>query len=395
MAGTESRGFARFRRRLSRAAVLALLGSFAAACASRTEPPAAQPAAPPQAAAHPTVRDIVARSAGSVVVVRTPRGLGTGFVVDRGVVATNLHVIAGADRILLATPQGKRLQISAIAGLDPAHDLALLSFAAEASPTPLPLRRDTPLMAGDPVVAIGTPQGLALSASTGIISAVRELGPRLTLVQTTAPISPGSSGGPLLDEQGRVVGVTTLISTSGQNLNFAVPVEYLSALLAHSRGSLSLAEFSKLKWEKETRGGGHGNASGAANRPPFPEAVAGFRMGLHAAEAKATCHSHWTVRGNHAECASAPVEVPFAAGPVHLYFSKDQLIAVELLGSSLDDTRTALVSKYGTPDSAARARSGAEQVEWSLRGGTITVRIGRQRIEILYTSQATNVDANY
>lgn len=390
MVGVGSREIARFRRRVSQSAALLALVSSAAGCASSTQPPAAPPATNAEAAGRPTVRDIVARSAGSVVVVRTPLGLGTGFVVDRGIVATNLHVIAGADRILLATSQGKRLQISAISGLDPVHDLALLSFAADASPTPLPLRRDAPLMAGDPVVAIGTPQGLALSVSTGIVSAVRELGPRLTLVQTTAPISPGSSGGPLLDEQGRVVGVTTLISKSGQNLNFAVPVEYLSALLARSRGSISLAEFSKLKWQKEGRGG-HVDAS----RPPFPEAVAGFRIGLSAAEAKGTCRSRWTVRGNHAECSAAPVEVPFAAGPVHLYFSKDQLIAVELLGSSLDNTRTALVSKYGTPDSAARAHSGTEQVEWSLRGGTITVRIGRQRIEILYTSQATDADSNY
>jgi hypothetical protein len=394
MVGVGSREIACFRRQLLRAAALVALGSSAAGCASSTPPPAAPPATHAEAPGHPTVRDIVARSAGSVVVVRTPHGLGTGFVVDRGIVATNLHVIAGADRILLATSEGRRLQISAITGLDPIHDLALLSFAAGASPTPLPLRRDAPLMAGDPVVAIGTPQGLALSVSTGIVSAVRELGPRLTLVQTTAPISPGSSGGPLLDDQGRVVGVTTLISTSGQNLNFAVPVEYLSALLAHSRGSISVAEFSRLKWQKGGHGG-HGAPSGNPNRPAFPEAVAGFRIGLSTAEARGTCRSRWTVRGNHAECGAAPVEVPFAAGPVHLYFSKDQLIAVELLGSSLDDTRTALVTKYGAPDSAARAHTGTEQVEWSLRGGTITVRIGRQRIEILYTSQATSVDSNY
>ena len=386
---------ARLCRWVSRVAALIALGLFAFGCASSTPPKAAEPAPPAEGQARPSVRDIVARSAGSVVVVRTPQGLGTGFVVDRGIVATNLHVIAGANQILLATSKGQRLQISAIAGLDPAHDLALLSFAADASPTPLPLRHDTPLMAGDPVVAIGTPQGLALTASTGIVSAVRELSPRLTLVQTTAPISPGSSGGPLLDEQGRVVGVTTLISRSGQNLNFAVPVEYLSALLAHSRGSLSLAEFSKLRWQKEEPRNGRRDASGAANRPPFPEAVAGFRIGLSTAEAKASCHSRWTVRGGHAECGAAPVGVPFATGPVHLYFSKDQLIAVELLGSSLDDTRTALVSKYGTPESAAPARAGSEQVQWALRGGTITVRVGKQRIEILYTSQATDVESNY
>ena len=405
MAGNVLAATSRFGRALAVAGTVALAS---AGCSKHTVPPATEataavtraPAeAPPKsdASAHPTVRQIVAKSAESVVVVRTPVGLGTGFVVDRGIVATNLHVVAGAEQILLATSAGKRLRISAIVGLDPAHDLALLAFAASNSPSPLPLRRDTPPLAGDPVIAIGTPQGLALSASTGIVSAVREFGPKLTLVQTTAPISPGSSGGPLLDEDGRVVGVTTLISRSGQNLNFAVPVEYLTALLARTSKPLTLAEFSKLRWGRGGKGeqGGDDDLARPANRPSFPDSVAGFRLGASMEDSKAICRGRWRATVNHAECGGAAVELPFARGSVFLYFSRDRLVAVELTGSSLDDTRTALVSKYGPPDGVARARGGRAEAGWQLNGGTIVVNVGKARIEIVYTSQAANVEANY
>jgi hypothetical protein len=395
----ESHGVASVRA-LVIVACVALVSS--PACSRQPRPPAAQAAAsaepaPAAGTPHPTVSQIVAKSAESVVVVRTPIGLGTGFVVDRGIVATNLHVVAGAEQILLATSGGKRLKISAIAGLDPTHDLALLAFSADASPTPLQLRKDAPPVAGDPVIAIGTPQGLALSASTGIVSAVREFGPKLTLVQTTAPISPGSSGGPLLDENGRVIGVTTLIAKTGQNLNFAVPVQYLSTLLGQTAAPITLAEFAKIRWGRHSKDGA-GNDEGVArraNRPSFPDSVAGFRLGEKLEDARASCRSRWRATVNHAECGLAPVELPFSRGSVVLYFSRDHLVAVELTGSSLEDTRTALVSKYGPPDGVARARAGREQAGWALNGGTITVNLGKNRIEILYTAQAPDVEANY
>jgi hypothetical protein len=344
---------------------------------------------------HLTVSQIVAKSAASVVIVRTPIGLGTGFVVDRGVVATNLHVIAGAGQIVLATSGGKNVPISGIAGLDATHDLALLTFPKESSPPPLPLRGDAPPSAGDAVIAIGTPQGLAFTVSTGIVSAVREVGPKLTLVQTTAPISPGSSGGPLLDDGGRVIGVTTLISTRGQNLNFAVPTQYLVALLGQGGPPITLAEFAKLRWGRGPKGG-HGDVDARpANRPPFPESVAGFRVGESMEDAHAACHGRWRATVNHAECGAPPVELPFASGPVLLYFSRDHLVAVELASTSLENTRTALVTKYGPPDGAARTRTGREQVGWRLDGGSITVSLGHGHLEVLYTSQAPDVEANY
>jgi hypothetical protein len=112
-------------------------------------------------------------------------------------------------------------------------------------------------------------------------------------------------------------------------------------------------------------------------------------------EARAACHARWRETVNHAECADAPVEIPFASGAVFLYFSRDHLVAVELASSSLEDTRAALVSKYGPPDGASRTRTGREQVGWRLNGGTITVSLGRGHLEVLYTAQAPEVEANY
>jgi S1-C subfamily serine protease len=375
-------------------AVAAFVGLASFGCASHPPSPPSAPA-PAPSVEHLTVSQVVAKSAASVVIVRTPIGLGTGFVVGRGLVATNLHVVAGAGQIVVATSSGKNVPVSAIAGLDATHDLALLILPKEGSPPPLPLRGDAPPSAGDAVIAIGTPQGLAFTVSTGIVSAVREVGPKLTLVQTTAPISPGSSGGPLLDDGGRVIGVTTLISRSGQNLNFAVPSQYLVALLAQGAAPITLSEFAKLRWARAAKGGRDEGTTRPLNRPPFPDSVAGFRVGESMEDAHAACHAHWRATVNHAECGAAPVELPFASGPVFLYFSRDHLVAVELVSTSLENTRTALVSKYGPADDAARTRTGREQVGWRLNGGTITVSLGRGHLEVLYTSQAPDVEANY
>jgi len=329
-------------------------------------------------------------------VVRTPTGLGTGFVVAPGLVATNLHVIVGSDRIVVAVANGKVLPVSNVAGFDAYHDLALIAVPPETLPPPLPLRESGPLAAGDAVVAIGTPQGLALTASTGIVSAVRQLAPTITLIQTTAPISPGSSGGPLLDDEGRVAAVTTLIARSGQNLNFAVPVTYLSTLLALPRHPLLLADFSKLRWRGPAhRDAGEQAGSGATrpDRPSFPSSVAGFAIGGTVSETKKSCTGHWQSRPNLGDCNKLPVDVPFATGAVRLYFAHERLLAVMLRSASLEDVRTVLGGKYGRPDYAA-AGSGPTTLKWNLKGGTISVH-GDGQLEILYTSEAPTSEANY
>lgn len=375
----------------------------ASGCTPRAvSPPAASVATAPASSQHavapalPTIRDIVAKSATSVVVVRTPIGLGTGFVVERGIVATNLHVVAGADRIAVFVANGKVMLASAVVGFDATHDLALLGVPPETLPPALPLRESGPLAAGDAVVAIGTPQGLALTASTGIVSAVRQVAPTVTLVQTTAPISPGSSGGPLLDDEGRVAGITTLIAKSGQNLNFAVPVSYLSTLLALPRRPLALSDFAKLHWTgppHKNVGERAGSGSSGPERPSFPSAVAGFAIGGTVSETQKSCTSHWQSRPNLGDCSKIPVDVPFATGAVRLYFSKERLVAVMLRATSLDDVRVVLGGKYGRPDYAS-VGSGPTSLKWQLKGGTISVH-GEGHLEVLYTSEPPPSEANY
>lgn len=315
-----------------------------------------------------SVRDIVRLAAKSVVVVRTPYGIGTGFVVEPGVVATNLHVIAGADRMGIAGSDGKARLISAVAAADPEHDLALVAFDPAPSLPPLPLGRGKDLVAGDPVVALGTPGGLALSASSGIVSAVRDVTPTITLVQTTAPISPGSSGGPLLDEGGRVVGVTTLFSKNGQNLNFAVPVEYVTELMEKRGAPLPLAEFAKLRWSGVDGAPARQGPPLTSDRP-FPQSVAGFRMGSRVEDAAEACPSRFQVQkaATAARCGTAAAEVPFAKGPVDLFFVRDRMVGVVLFVTSMREAEQALTHRYGAP-----ARDKARFL-WRLEGGIITL----------------------
>ena len=150
----------------------ALIAASLTGCAKRPASNARAPdegssSAAKSADVHLSVREIVRLAAKSVVVVRTPYGLGTGFVVEPGLVATNLHVIAGADRMGIAGSDGKARLISAVVAADPEHDLALVAFEPTPTLPPLPLGRGKDLVAGDPVVALGTPGGLALSATTG------------------------------------------------------------------------------------------------------------------------------------------------------------------------------------------------------------------------------------
>lgn len=122
---------------------------------------------------------------------------------------------------------GRSEVVSGIANLDAAHDLVLLAVRT-AGVKPLAFGPIPPL--GADVVAIGNPEGYSGTISTGIVSGVRTV--YLTrVVQTTAPISPGSSGGALLNGQGRVVGVTSMGNIQGQNLNFAVVADYVRLLI--------------------------------------------------------------------------------------------------------------------------------------------------------------------
>src|SRR5262249_39744613 len=113
--------------------------------------------------------------------------------------------------------------------LDKAHDLAVVRIDADGLPVLILGRSE--VHAGDPVVAIGHPLGLEDTVSSGLVSAVRRVNESLTVIQISAPIAPGSSGGPLFDDRGEVIGVATALAARGQNLGFGMPVTYLAAAL--------------------------------------------------------------------------------------------------------------------------------------------------------------------
>jgi hypothetical protein len=159
-------------------------------------------------------------------------GLGSGFFVRDGVVATNYHVIDDAKAaVVKLVGKENYLTVTRVIAYDVEADLALLEVSAGYAP-PMDLGDLSLIDVGDTVYAIGNPKGLEGTFSAGNISAIRRArGGHVDFIQITAPISSGSSGGPVLDEHGRVIGVATASMRDGQNLNLAIPVADLINLM--------------------------------------------------------------------------------------------------------------------------------------------------------------------
>jgi len=191
-------------------------------------------------------QELFKRLSPSVVAVETlssedsVKNLGSGVVVAPDLVVTNRHVLTKGVKVSIL--QGRQACRAFVAWIDPDHDLGLLRVyrgepePAQGSPAcalnapPVSLRASPSPAVGERVYAIGTPEGLELTLSEGIISGLREF-ENGHAIQTSAAISPGSSGGGLFDAQGRLVGITTFFLDEGQNLNFALPAEWVQASL--------------------------------------------------------------------------------------------------------------------------------------------------------------------
>jgi len=156
---------------------------------------------------------LYARSKPSVVTIltfdakQTPTGQGSGFVVAKDRVLTNYHVLEGSASATVLFDDGNVAQIKGVAAASIPKDLAIASVDT-GSRQPLPLGNELDLKVGDPLYAIGSPKGLVASLSSGLVSGFREDGGQF-LIQTTAAIAPGSSGGPVFNRQGQVIGVAT------------------------------------------------------------------------------------------------------------------------------------------------------------------------------------------
>ena len=164
----------------------------------------------------------------------TNNSQGSGFFVGDGLIVTNYHVIEGATKgtaKLVGTEQAS--DIEGYIAIDKDRDLAILKVANLYAP-PLPLGDSDIVQVGEVVYAVGNPRGLEGTFSDGIISNIQpdgNSGIRGEVIQMTAPISQGSSGGAVLNSNGEVIGIAASIRKDGQNLNFAIPVNYLKALL--------------------------------------------------------------------------------------------------------------------------------------------------------------------
>lgn len=185
----------------------------------------------------------------AVICVEGPRdegggGQGSGVLVaPDGFALTNSHVVNGRRRLSGVTEEGDRLDAEVI-GDDPHTDLALLRLAARDLPF-AELGDSDALRVGQLVIAVGNPLGFRSTVSTGVVSAIgramRGVGGRLieNIVQHTAPLNPGNSGGPLVDSRGRVAGINTAIIALAQGLGFAVPANtarwVVGELLTHGR----------------------------------------------------------------------------------------------------------------------------------------------------------------
>ena len=185
-------------------------------------------------------------------------GRGTGFIVSEdGILVTNHHVIRNAYRAVAKTESGRQFSVDGVLASDSAKDIVILKLRDAALPS-LRLGNSEKVVSGMKVFVIGSPLGILEGTVTqGIVSAVRN--PPIVnhrLLQIDAAISPGSSGSPVLNETGEVIGVARFFALKGQLLNFAVPVEDVKELLAQARRTNSpdpLAKYAEPEAPPEVR----------------------------------------------------------------------------------------------------------------------------------------------
>ncbi len=181
--------------------------------------------------------DVAAALAPSVVQIESPGGLGSGVIYDdAGHILTAAHVIEGATRVRVRLSDGSRVE-GTVVGTDPASDVGVVSIDHRRL-VPAPLAVGEPLRVGQLAIALGSPYGLEGTVTAGVVSAVNRSvtgvdGSVRSMIQTDAPINPGNSGGPLVDRNGRVIGINdSIFSRSGGNegVGFAIPIDQAKSI---------------------------------------------------------------------------------------------------------------------------------------------------------------------
>ena len=162
------------------------------------------------------------------------RSLGSGFIIDQsGFIVTNNHVVEGADKIKVILKDEREFDAE-VKGRDPNTDLALIKIKSDGNLPSIQFGNSDDVKVGEWVMAIGNPFGLEHTVTVGIISAKGRVigsGPYDDFIQTDASINPGNSGGPLINMEGKVVGINTAIIAGGQGIGFAIPVNMAKGII--------------------------------------------------------------------------------------------------------------------------------------------------------------------
>lgn len=187
----------------------------------------------------------------SIVVIKSKgrsdgkEALGTGFFISKdGLLVTNYHVIGEGKKITLETADGKEIDIASVYAFDRENDLAILK-AVNPSGSFLAISDSSTFQDGTSVVAVGNPQGLKHSVVSGVISGKREIDGR-EMLQVAIPIEPGNSGGPIVNLEGKVLGILTIKSLVTNNLGFAIPAEQLNKLLKTNPVSIPMKAWATI-----------------------------------------------------------------------------------------------------------------------------------------------------
>ena len=206
---------------------------------------------------------------------------GSGFFVGENKIITNRHVIEKAARVEIHLMDGKKFAAKGVLAIDGEGDLAILQIdlPPQIAAAPLPILRSVP-QEGESIVVIGNPFGLEGSVSNGIVSAVREISGYGKIIQITAPISPGSSGSPVVNMLGQVIGVATLQAAEGQSLNFAVPSERISQLKIGELQTFSALNTASQQNKRSAAQSLYSQGLGILSRDDYAKAVTFFEKAV-------------------------------------------------------------------------------------------------------------------
>lgn len=282
---------------------------------------------------------------------------GSGFFIASDRVITNRHVIERAVRVEIHLLDGKKFTVKGVVALDGEGDLALLQVdVPKGLALPLPIVKAVP-QEGESVVVVGNPYGLEGSVSNGIVSAVREISGYGKIIQITAPISPGSSGSPVVNMAGQVIGVATLQAAEGQSLNFAVPAERISQLKVTELQTFSALNSETQKSKRSIAERLYSQGLAQLSRDDYGKAVAFFEK---AAETDPTYAEAWYQTGycygaleKHAEAVrasrqAAKLRPDWAAAHINVGASS---YALGQYKEAVDSFRQAIRLDDGNPES--------------------------------------------